>query len=304
MKPGSIIPDERGGVELNPLRFDALRNLCIAARFAAEVRTMTPAPSPEAHPTLEELEKAEYVKAYQQAGTIRGAAKLLCIPETTVSNKFQRWRIRPQRIAKNIVRMVACWVLLLPLISFGQIKGSALLPPPLPVPKSIRSVVGGTNTSAQGLAVAAPATNGTITLAWDAAPNAVGYRVYLGPTNMASYNSYALGAVTTATIEKLLVGGNYRAYVTAHDAAGLESVPSNEVTFQAKPAAAKITTTIRIHTFAIETVGVSGKTNVLQESTNTTGGWTDALVFVGDGSVKGILRTNSGNRFYRTVLKN
>lgn len=195
-----------------------------------------------------------------------------------------------------------CWMLLLLAVACQAV---AQLPPlpSLPVPKSIQSVVGGTNTSAQGLAVAAPATNGTITLAWDAAPNAAGYRVYLGPTNMASYNSYALGAVTTATIDKLLVGGNYRAYVTAHNASGMESFPSNEVTFQARPAAAKINTTIRIHTFAIETVGVAGKTNALQESTNSLAGWTDALVFVGDGSVKGILRTNGGSRFYRTVMK-
>lgn len=172
----TIIPDDQGRTELNPARFDALRNLCIAARWAAQVKSSTLPPSAESQPTLAELEQAEYVKAYEQTGTVRGAAALLGVSPATASNKFQSWRIRPHRIATNIIRLAAC-VLAVALVGCagGNVEGRKLndearmtraqLPP---LPSATRRA---NNSVASSLAVAPPA------------PEKPWYFCWTGPTN-------------------------------------------------------------------------------------------------------------------------
>ncbi len=294
----TIIPDEQGRTELNPLRFDALRNLCIAARWAAEVRQMTPAPSPEVHPTLEELEKAEYVKAYRQAGTIRGAAKLLCMPETTVQNKLQRWRIRPQRIAKNIIRLVACLMfLLVPVVGSAQVKGATklltLAAPAQPAAPAALTV----NPVAPVSAAPAPQRLSNlvpVTLAWSRSPDAsvIGYRAVWGTNSAATTN--------TTIVLRVPAGVTNTFYVVAVDAAGVESVPSNIVPFRAiNLPQATLTTAV----WSYSTAGYFGATNRIQTSTNLTD-WTTRLTFIGRGMVTNLWRTNSTQEFFRTTTIN
>jgi len=160
-----------------------------------------------------------------------------------------------------------------------------------------------------GVACAQPlppqSSNGVVNLIWDRSPDAVGYRVYVALTN-SGWTSYLVGNADSVSLGQLTIGSFYKSQVTALDSAGMESLPSNEVRFMATAATAQsIPTTIRIYSFMIESAGVTGKTNAIQESQSLTAAvWNDALVFLGDGSTKGFLRTNTGgSRFYRTIIK-
>jgi hypothetical protein len=72
-----------------------------------------------------------------------------------------------------------------------------------------------------------------VTLAWD--PNGEadlgGYRVRYGQTSGSYTQSVDVGNVTTATLLDLQPGVTYYIVVTAYNTAGLESLPSNEVSF-------------------------------------------------------------------------
>jgi len=70
-------------------------------------------------------------------------------------------------------------------------------------------------------------------LAWDPSPDAqvVGYRVYFGVASGSYTNSANVGAVTNATITGLVVGTTYFFAATAYNAAGDESVFSNEINY-------------------------------------------------------------------------
>jgi hypothetical protein len=73
----------------------------------------------------------------------------------------------------------------------------------------------------------------TVTLAWDPSPspNAVNYKLYVGPTSGNYTNSISLGLVTSATIPALVDGGTYYFAATVTDSSGLESVFSSEVAY-------------------------------------------------------------------------
>ena len=73
----------------------------------------------------------------------------------------------------------------------------------------------------------------TVTLAWErsASPTATEYRLYYGPTSGVYTNVILVGDVTSATVGNLEAGGDYFFTVTACESSGLESLPSNEVSY-------------------------------------------------------------------------
>lgn len=76
---------------------------------------------------------------------------------------------------------------------------------------------------------------GEVTLEWDPnpEPEVSGYRLHIG-TEPGSYDqSRDAGNQTTASVTELVAGKTYYFVVTAYDAAGNESLPSNEVSFTA-----------------------------------------------------------------------
>jgi len=73
----------------------------------------------------------------------------------------------------------------------------------------------------------------SVILAWDPSPstNVAGYRVYYGPAAGNYTDRLDVGNVTTATVPNLQAGVTYYFVVTAYNAAGVESLPSNEVAY-------------------------------------------------------------------------
>lgn len=72
-------------------------------------------------------------------------------------------------------------------------------------------------------------------LAWDASidPNAIGYRCYYGTASGRYDHSVEAGSATTASVAGLSDAATYFFVVTAYNAAGAESQPSNEVAARA-----------------------------------------------------------------------
>ena len=73
----------------------------------------------------------------------------------------------------------------------------------------------------------------SVTLAWDVDtdPTVVGYRLYYGTSSGSYTQSSDVENRTTATISDLAVGYTYFFVVRAYNALGLESPPSNELSF-------------------------------------------------------------------------
>jgi hypothetical protein len=82
---------------------------------------------------------------------------------------------------------------------------------------------------------AAVAQTFTLTLAWDASPDAgvTGYRLYYGVASGQYTNSITVGNTTMATVTNLVKGVTYYFATTAYNASGVESPFSNEVTYTA-----------------------------------------------------------------------
>lgn len=93
---------------------------------------------------------------------------------------------------------------------------------------------------ATSMALAMPAHAGSITLRWNAAPGATGYRVYVGSSPGQYDRSITLGKVTQATITDATDCADSFYSVTAFNAAG-ESGKSNEVFSWPKPKIDSIT---------------------------------------------------------------
>jgi hypothetical protein len=83
---------------------------------------------------------------------------------------------------------------------------------------------------------AAAQTAQNVTLLWDP-PNAesdiAGYRLYYGTASGNYSQSTEVGNATTTTVSNLAVGQTYYFVVTDFNTAGLESLPSNEVSYTA-----------------------------------------------------------------------
>ena len=78
---------------------------------------------------------------------------------------------------------------------------------------------------------AAPLKSAPVTLAWDPAndQSVQGYEIYYGPTNQPATNHVKMGANLTVTLFDLLANIGYRFYAVSYNAAGNESVPSNQL---------------------------------------------------------------------------
>jgi hypothetical protein len=63
--------------------------------------------------------------------------------------------------------------------------------------------------------------------------NTTGYRLNIGLASGNYTQSIDEGNKTTATVSNLISGTTYYAVVVAYDILGLQSMPSNEVTFTA-----------------------------------------------------------------------
>ena len=80
----------------------------------------------------------------------------------------------------------------------------------------------------------------SVSLAWNPStdPTAAGYHVYYWDAGAASSNLLftaglvSVGVVTNATVTNLVVGGTYTFAATTLDVSGVESLLSNEVTYQ------------------------------------------------------------------------
>jgi hypothetical protein len=75
-----------------------------------------------------------------------------------------------------------------------------------------------------------------VTLAWDASPDSdiVGYTLYYGPVGGSGLSRLPVGNSTTGTIGNLSAGTTYFIYVTASTSTGVESEPSNMLTYTPK----------------------------------------------------------------------
>ena len=76
----------------------------------------------------------------------------------------------------------------------------------------------------------------TVTLRWDKSPGrgVKGYRLHCGLTSGGNYARLVnVGNVTSYTFSNLVPGKTYYCVVTAYNAAGKESPPSNEISFTA-----------------------------------------------------------------------
>src|ERR1700751_3673987 len=73
----------------------------------------------------------------------------------------------------------------------------------------------------------------SVSLAWDAESGVAGYRLHYGTASGTYTQTVDVGDTTTATVSRLAPGSTYYFAVTAYNAAGLESLPSNQVSFLA-----------------------------------------------------------------------
>jgi hypothetical protein len=71
----------------------------------------------------------------------------------------------------------------------------------------------------------------SVTLAWDPAASVSGYRLYCGTTSHVYTQTIEVGNTTKTLVSNLVGGRRYFFAVTAYNIAGLESTPSNEVSY-------------------------------------------------------------------------
>jgi hypothetical protein len=91
---------------------------------------------------------------------------------------------------------------------------------------------------AGGIASAPTPMSSTVTLSWDKSSDTgvKGYRLHFGPTPGGNYSRLVeVGNATTCTLSDLKPGQTYYCVVTAYNAAGKESPPSNEISFTVSP---------------------------------------------------------------------
>ena len=107
----------------------------------------------------------------------------------------------------------------------------------------------------------------SVALAWDRSASAevAGYRVYYGAASGIYTNSVMVGNVSTNTVSGLAPGTAYFFVVTAYDAAGLESLFSNETTYTVPTSAPTVQIRLAPNQQVILTVnGQSGHTYEIQ----------------------------------------
>lgn len=74
---------------------------------------------------------------------------------------------------------------------------------------------------------------GLITLAWNpsSSPNIAGYRLHCGVTKGVYIQTIEVGNATSILVSNLVAGKTYFFVVTAYNTIGLESAPSNEISY-------------------------------------------------------------------------
>ena len=91
---------------------------------------------------------------------------------------------------------------------------------------------------AGGITNAPALTSSTVTVSWNKSPDKAvkGYRLHCGLTSGRNYSRFVdVGNVTTYTFTNLIPGKTYYCVVTAYNASGKESGPSNEISFTTSP---------------------------------------------------------------------
>jgi hypothetical protein len=91
---------------------------------------------------------------------------------------------------------------------------------------------------AGGITNAPALTSSTVTVSWNKSPDRSvrGYRLHCGLTSGRHYSRFVdVGNVTSYTFANLIPGKTYYCVVTAYNASGKESLPSNEISFTTSP---------------------------------------------------------------------
>ncbi len=144
-----------------------------------------------------------------------------------------------------------------------------------------------------------------VTLAWDPAssPNIAGYRLHSGTTSGVYSQTIELGNATSTLVSNLVTGKTYFFVVTAYNTMGVESTPSNEVSYLApSPSATPTPTPSATPTFRPPTTGPSVMLNPPPGSTftsssvtfNWSAGSATAYILVVGSSLHGFDIYNSG----------
>jgi fibronectin type 3 domain-containing protein len=143
----------------------------------------------------------------------------------------------------------------------------------------------------------------SVTLAWNPSADATvtGYRLYYGAASGQYTNSVAAGNTTSCTVTGLVNGTTYFFATTAHNASGVESPFSNEVSYSVAFSRLQITAQDATGlTLAIE--GVAGRPYNIEASENL-GNWavigTITTSASGRANFKDTQAGNLSRRFYR-----
>jgi len=85
----------------------------------------------------------------------------------------------------------------------------------------------------------------SLTLAWSPSPDpsVVGYNIYSGLTNHVFDHKVSVAGANSVTIAGLLEGNTYYFVATAYNAAGLESLPTGEISYTVPGARLTVTQT-------------------------------------------------------------
>lgn len=144
----------------------------------------------------------------------------------------------------------------------------------------------------------------SVTLAWERSSDSsvTGYRVYYGAASGNYTNSVIVGNVTTNTVPGLVSGVTYFFAITGYTASGLESAPSNEISYM--PGLPTLQIRVMANRQAVLTVnGLIGKSyDILATQTFTD--WTViGTVTLGASASANFTDTNApsfAKRYYRT----
>jgi hypothetical protein len=149
-----------------------------------------------------------------------------------------------------------------------------------------------------------------VSLEWDASPDATvtGYIVYYGTESGRYGSSTNVGNQLQARVDGLETGRRYYFVVTAYNAEGLESVPSNEADAEipSVPSPGPIVIEQRGGSWAVRGQGVAGVTFRIEYRESLTGGaWitlgTATADAAGSFDYVDVAGTNSASRFYRVA---
>ena len=157
--------------------------------------------------------------------------------------------------------------------------------------------------SGEAFGAALPGTN-TASVAWDksSSTNVTGYRLHYGAASGKYTNSVVLtGNLTTITVRSLVSGVRYFFVVTAHTAGGVQSDPSNEISFVPAALTAPILVTTRRAALTVR--GLAGQRHNILATQNFTNWTVIATVTLGASGSVDFTDPNAARnsrRFYRT----